>query len=72
VCHADLNLHNLLLDAQSRVYLIDFDRGTRRAAGAWKAANLARLRRSLDKVAGHSSVIAPAWDAFLGGYEGRG
>jgi len=68
VCHADLNLHNLLLDAQLRVYLIDFDRGTRRAAGAWKGANLARLRRSLDKVAGDSAVIAPAWDAFLDGY----
>jgi len=72
VWHADLNAHNLLLDGQLRVYLIDFDRGMRRGPGAWKAANLARLRRSLNKVTGHSTVIAPAWDAFLDGYGGRG
>ena len=72
VCHADLNAHNLLLDGQSRVYLIDFDRGTRRGAGPWKAANLARLRRSLHKLSGGSTVIAAAWAAFLDGYGGRG
>ena len=72
VYHADLNAHNLLLDGEARVYLIDFDRGARRGGGAWKAVNLARLRRSLDKVAGSADVIAPAWAAFLDGYGGRG
>lgn len=50
LCHADLNAHNILLDASEKVYLIDFDRSARRAPGLWRDANLARLRRSLDKL----------------------
>jgi tRNA A-37 threonylcarbamoyl transferase component Bud32 len=50
LCHADLNAHNILLDANEKVFLIDFDRGARRAPGLWRDANLARLRRSLDKL----------------------
>lgn len=50
VWHADLNAHNILVDAQGAVSLVDFDRGRRRAPGAWRAANLERLRRSLDKI----------------------
>ena len=49
VWHADLNAHNVLLN-ETGVHLIDFDRGRRRAAGAWAAKNLARLRRSLLKL----------------------
>jgi hypothetical protein len=30
------------------VFLVDFDRCTRRGPGLWRDANLARLRRSLD------------------------
>jgi len=48
--HADLNAHNVLLDA-STVWLIDFDRGALRTpARAWQQANLARLERSLRKL----------------------
>jgi 3-deoxy-D-manno-octulosonic acid kinase len=48
--HADLNAHNVLL-CGTACHLIDFDRGERRAtAPAWMQANLARLRRSLDKL----------------------
>lgn len=50
VYHADLNAHNILVDSGERVFLIDFDRGTRRTPGAWRAANLARLNRSLEKI----------------------
>jgi tRNA A-37 threonylcarbamoyl transferase component Bud32 len=50
VCHADLNAHNILIDHAQRVFLIDFDRGKRRKAGSWRAANLARLKRSLEKI----------------------
>jgi len=68
VYHADLNAHNLLVDAAAKVHIIDFDRGARRGAGAWRQANLARLQRSLHKLAGSGAVIAPAWAAFLVGY----
>lgn len=51
--HADLNAFNILFDGGGRVWLIDFDRGRRcRATLRRRAANLARLRRSLVKVAG--------------------
>ena len=68
--HADLNAHNVLLVADE-VYLIDFDRGRLRDPGAWRARNLARLKRSLDKLAGERPGFhfnAPAWTALLAGY----
>ena len=68
VDHADLNAHNLLVDGAAKVYVIDFDRGMRRPAGTWTGANLARLRRSLQKLAGPGATITPAWSAFLDGY----
>lgn len=68
VCHADLNAHNVLLDASDTIYLIDFDRGTRRESGAWTAANLARLKRSLDKLSGQDGFNLAAWHALLEGY----
>jgi 3-deoxy-D-manno-octulosonic acid kinase len=49
--HADLNAHNILLDAHDAVYVLDFDRGQLRATDvAWRQAVLQRLRRSLDKL----------------------
>lgn len=49
--HADLNAHNVLVDAAGKAWLIDFDRGRlRRPDRAWQEANLARLRRSFDKL----------------------
>jgi 3-deoxy-D-manno-octulosonic acid kinase len=49
LCHADLNAHNILLRGEE-VMLVDFDRCTRRSPDLWRDANLARLRRSLDKL----------------------
>lgn len=48
--HADLNAHNVLLGPDRSVHVIDFDRGRLRAPGRWRARNLRRLRRSLDKL----------------------
>ena len=53
VWHADLNAFNILLDQAGKVWLIDFDRGRRRAmSSALRRDNLQRLRRSLRKVGG--------------------
>lgn len=52
IWHADLNAHNILLDAREQVWLIDFDKCRERAPGRWQQANLARLQRSLRKEAG--------------------
>jgi len=52
--HADLNAHNVLCgsDAESAtsISVIDFDRGKLRQPGTWRRTNLARLRRSLEKI----------------------
>lgn len=72
VWHADLNAHNILLDGE-RVFLLDFDRGRLRPPGGWGLDNLARLRRSLDKLARIQAGFHFAnhdWAALLAGYDG--
>jgi len=69
--HADLNAHNILLDASDAPWLIDFDRGRFRAPGAWREDNLARLERSLRKIAGEPGAPAfspSGWAELLAGY----
>ena len=71
VDHADLNAHNILLDPFGVVSVIDFDRGQLRAPGAWTAKNLARLERSLQKIAAAlpKDRFTPAcWTELLAGY----
>lgn len=71
VDHADLNAHNILLDSQGVVSVIDFDRGRLRVRGAWSWRNLRRLRRSLAKIA---RGLPPdrysdrTWQWFMAGY----
>jgi 3-deoxy-D-manno-octulosonic acid kinase len=71
VDHADLNAHNILLDDNQRISVIDFDRGRLRAPGKWTLGNLRRLERSLSKI---SMSLPPdrftpdAWQALLAGY----
>lgn len=56
IYHADLNAHNILLNDEGRVSLIDFDRarfrpvGTEHSSEKWCVSNLDRLWRSLEKV----------------------
>lgn len=71
VYHADLTGNNILIDAAERVSLIDFDRGDLRGPGAWRAANLARLKRSLTKICGElpPDRFGPAdWTALQDAY----
>jgi 3-deoxy-D-manno-octulosonic acid kinase len=71
-CHADLNAHNILLDARNKVALIDFDRGRlRKPALSWQQSNLARLRRSLMKLGAKKrfdDFDTRFWHPLLGAY----
>lgn len=51
IWHADLNVHNILIDPQNETWIIDFDRAREGVTDA-KALedNLSRLKRSVDKV----------------------
>jgi len=61
VCHADLNAHNVLIGADNSIYLVDFDRGSRRAVGSWMEGNWRRLQRSVEKISGRRTrETAPA------------
>jgi 3-deoxy-D-manno-octulosonic acid kinase len=73
IYHADLNAHNVLIDAD-KVWLIDFDRGELRPPQrTWQAANMARLKRSLIKVgaaaAGEAVFEHEIWEPLMGAYE---
>jgi 3-deoxy-D-manno-octulosonic acid kinase len=75
VNHADLNAHNLLLDAAGELSVIDFDRGKLSKPGLWCDASLVRLHRSLLKIA----AALPAdrfderdWMSLLDGYFAAG
>lgn len=73
VHHHDLNAHNVLIDINAKVWLIDFDQGAIQADhGPWRWANLARLRRSLRKelrLFGDFHWREEDWKKLLSGYE---
>ena len=64
VYHADLNAHNIMIDDDDQIALLDFDRGvlkalTRNPAGrGWCLQNMLRLQRSLGKLASLSSTAS--------------
>ncbi|ENY71299.1 3-deoxy-D-manno-octulosonic acid kinase [Aeromonas diversa] len=71
VYHADLNSHNILIDRDGKVWVIDFDKGAIRAPGSWQQANLERLLRSFNKEAGlHTSFhwVPDNWQSLMEGY----
>ena len=69
--HADLNAHNILIDTQGHLFLIDFDRSQQRDAGHWQQRNLARLLRSLKKEsAGQGFAFHESdWQRLIKGYD---
>lgn len=79
VYHSDLNCHNIMLDADDKVWLVDFDKCGFREAGEWQQANLARLLRSLLKEAGKAKEAnrdfhwqeERDWPLLITGYEAK-
>lgn len=52
VNHTDLNIHNILVDTNNKVWIIDFDKCYIEKSGngfSWKQSNLERLLRSFKK-----------------------
>ena len=49
VNHTDLNIHNILLDSEGKVWIIDFDKCKQQPGSQWKERNLDRLLRSFRK-----------------------
>ena len=49
VNHTDLNIHNILVDDDDKIWLIDFDKCYQQPGDEWKTSNLARLKRSFEK-----------------------
>lgn len=73
VDHADLNANNVLVDGDGRPWLIDFDRGRQRVpADGWRRGNLARLQRSLGKLAAGDDGWRRGWARLQRGYDAAG
>ncbi len=73
VWHADLNARNILLDAQSGIFLIDFDRARFTPGKAVNGKNnLSRLKRSLEKLwpASRMAALQQAWTQLVAAYHG--
>lgn len=70
VDHPDLTAHNILLDTRGSLFLVDFDNARAKPAGPWQRAGVARLQRSLRKVALETGTdFDPgAWAEIEAGY----
>lgn len=74
IYHHDLNIHNIMLDKQQKVWLIDFDKCSLKSNTSYKMANLARLKRSLCKEYSKQPQFyfnEANWQALLAGYGGK-
>lgn len=49
VNHTDLNIHNILIDNNENVWIIDFDKCQVEHSTGWQSANMSRLKRSFLK-----------------------
>lgn len=73
VYHSDLNAHNILIDDQEKIWLIDFDKSAIRIPKiTWQKNNIQRLKRSLDKLQEQKKIKSlerGEWESFVEGYE---
>jgi len=73
IYHHDLNAHNILINEQQEVFLIDFDRGEIKASkqASWQHNNMARLQRSFRKEQNklsHFNWQEHNWQTLVDGY----
>ncbi len=70
VNHTDLNIHNILLDAENKVWIIDFDKCYQQSGEDWKQENLNRLLRSFNKEQQRFGIQwkQDDWQFLLSGY----
>ncbi|MEZ9661132.1 MULTISPECIES: 3-deoxy-D-manno-octulosonic acid kinase [unclassified Vibrio] len=71
VNHTDLNIHNILVDVQEQVWLIDFDKCFQQSGNSWKKSNLERLKRSFIKEKGKRRIQwqESDWTELMIGYD---
>ncbi|KHT46355.1 3-deoxy-D-manno-octulosonic acid kinase [Alteromonas marina] len=71
VYHHDANIRNIMIDSDKQIWLIDFDRCSKRQGDSWKQGNLDRLLRSLHKEQAKNPIFhwkEDDWTACLNGY----
>ena len=76
IYHHDLNAHNILINDQQEVFLIDFDQGEVRTTNQkrWQQSNMQRLLRSFHKEQNKISNFhwqADNWQMLLHGYNSK-
>ena len=71
VYHSDMSAHNLQIDDDSKLWMLDFDRGRLLPPGRWQQQTLSRLHRSLRKVKALDPRLnyrRENWEQLLEGY----
>ncbi len=73
IYHHDLNAHNIMLDSDNNVWLIDFDQGkVMTESGPWQQRNIDRLLRSFNKELGKLPAFQFSetnWQMLIQGYQ---
>ncbi|WP_448212512.1 3-deoxy-D-manno-octulosonic acid kinase [Colwellia sp. MEBiC06753] len=72
VYHHDLNIHNILIDNNQKIWLIDFDQGAIKSGEGWKQSNIERLHRSFVKEKNKNAQLnwqQAQWQYLLNGYQ---
>lgn len=71
VHHVDMSAHNVQIDNDGDLWMLDFDRGRLASPGPWQQQTLSRLHRSLQKIAALDPNLhfrSENWEQFLNGY----
>jgi 3-deoxy-D-manno-octulosonic acid kinase len=71
VYHADMSAHNLQIDVDGNLWMLDFDCGRLLPPGPWQQKTLSRLHRSLEKIKAQDPSLSyqqKNWEQLLEGY----